>query len=206
MIAYGLTVLLVAVHTALFAIDFLNAAPVADFLIRPDGSQMDPLNMLPLEEIFVAMIAFPFGIIMIAFISTNQRDAAWISFLVHMIYGIHQFWKRERWATIIHPNSALITIDFFIYSHLVWALVSAVIYILSDGELPVASAPIPKRSNVTRKPPTRGQGGAAIRPATRSSRASTAASAKKASTPTAKRAAVSKTVGESGVSEKSKTA
>lgn len=114
---------------AMTVIDFFGAFPVADFLVRSDGSQMDPKAMLPLEELFVAMVAFPFLIILIAFeILSERKEAALLSFIVHGFYTFHQVWKKNVWDDAIHPNSELITTNFLLVTHIVWAVVSIIIW------------------------------------------------------------------------------
>lgn len=135
-----LTTILLLVHSALVAVDFLGVYPVADFLIRSaDGSQMDPKNMLPLEELFVAMLAFPFLTVILGFVvCKNRRDAALISVATHGIYAFHQVWKKKIWDAILHPDTDIST-EFFLYSHIGWAIVSGVIYALSKGDTNTAT-------------------------------------------------------------------
>lgn len=143
-----LTGLLIIVHSGLVAVDFLGLYPVADFMIRPDGTQMDPKNFTPQEELFVAMIAFPFLTCILGFLFTNRKDAALISAVTHGIFAVHQVWKKDRWDAIMHPNTEIST-EFFLYAHVVWAIVSVVIYFLSpSGSTSTSSGGGPKIKRV----------------------------------------------------------
>jgi hypothetical protein len=122
-------------HVALGVIAFFGMFSLADFIVRSDGSQMDPNNMLPLEELFVAMVAFPFITIPVAFLLTSRRqEAASISFVTHALFAFHQIWKKSVWDSIVHPDSELIATEFFIISHIVWVVVSLAIFVLSGDE------------------------------------------------------------------------
>jgi len=127
-----LTAFLVVVHLALTAVDFFGVYPVADFLVRPDGSRQDPANMLPSEEIMVALVAFPFFIVVLGFTMFPQSQAALLSLAVHGVYAFHQIWKKDKWDALVHPDSEQITTDFFIISHIFWMVVSVIILSLSE--------------------------------------------------------------------------
>ena len=96
-------------------------------MIRPDGSQMNPKDMLPVEEVFVALVAFPFLIVAMAFFVGPRRQAALLSAATHGAYAGHQIWKKNLWDSLMHPDSDLST-DFFLYSHVFWAILSMVIW------------------------------------------------------------------------------
>jgi hypothetical protein len=133
-----LTTVLVVVHIGLTAVDFLGMAPMADFIVRHDGSQMQAHNMLPLEELFVAMLSFPFFIIVMAFMVTNRKDAAALSIAIHGVFALHQIWNKPKWDAIMHPNSEHINTNFFILSHVGWVIISGIIWFLnlSPGNTP----------------------------------------------------------------------
>jgi len=131
LIAGILTTLLIIVHSVLVAIDFFGIYPVADFLRRQDGSQMEPQAMLPQEEVLVAMLAFPFGICVLGFfLLKNRSEAALLSSWIHGMYAAHQLWKKPIWDAMLHPDTDIST-EFFLISHIVWTVVSAVIYTLT---------------------------------------------------------------------------
>ena len=124
-----LTAVLVTVHVILSVIDFGGFFPVADFLVRPDGSQMDPTDMLPMEQIFVALCAFPFLIIAMSFgLLSSRREAAILSAAVHAVYAVYLQAHHGIWDALMHPNSELVSTDFFIISHGVWTFVSVIIW------------------------------------------------------------------------------
>ena len=130
-----LTTVLVMVHVALTAVDFFGIYPLADFMIRPDGSQMQADQMLPVEEVLVAMLAFPFFIVIMGFMLTCRKDAAAISTCVHFTYAFHQIWKKPVWDAIFHPNSDVLTTHFFILTHLGWAGISGIIWFLNASSV-----------------------------------------------------------------------
>lgn len=126
-----LTTILVLVHIALASVDFFGIYPMADFMVRPDGSQMEAEQMLPVEEVLVAMMAFPFFIVVMGFMLTCRKDAAALSTCVHLSFAFHQIWKKSVWDAIFHPNSTFLTTDFFIRTHLGWAVISGIIWFLN---------------------------------------------------------------------------
>jgi hypothetical protein len=133
-----LTTIVVLVHIALATVDFFGVYSLADFMIRPDGSQMKPNDMLPVEEVLVAMMAFPFFIVVMGFMLTCRKDAAALSTCIHLAFACHQIWKKSVWDAIFHPNSEFLTTDFFIKTHLGWAVISGIIWFLNAS--PVSSA------------------------------------------------------------------
>lgn len=126
-----LTTFLVLVHIGLTAVDFFGIVPMADFIIRHDGSQMQANHMLPLEELFVAMLSFPFFIVVMAFMLTNRKDAAALSIAIHGVFALHQIWKKSTWDAIMHPKSEHINTSFFILSHVGWGVISGIIWVLN---------------------------------------------------------------------------
>jgi hypothetical protein len=104
---------------------------MADFIIRHDGSQMQADNMLPLEELFVGMLSFPFFIVVMAFMLTNRKDAAALSIAIHGVFALHQTWKKPKWDAIMHPKSEHINTNFFILSHVAWVIISGIIWVLN---------------------------------------------------------------------------
>jgi hypothetical protein len=140
LISHGLTLALLVAHTAMTVIDFFGVYQLADFLRREDGSRMDPRHMLPLEELFVAMVAFPFLIILVSFALLTRRDAARLSGTVHALYTFHQVWKKDVWDAAIHPESDFITTPFLIFIHILWTIVSLVIWRLEQPSSSVTTA------------------------------------------------------------------
>lgn len=121
--------IVVVTHFALSIVDLFGLVKIADFMVRDDGSQMDPNDMLPREELFVAMLAMPFLIVVMGFLLLNDRaEAAMLSFVIHGLYGGYQIWKKPLWDATIHPESKLIKTELFIISHLIWVGVSGTIW------------------------------------------------------------------------------
>jgi hypothetical protein len=140
LISHALTAALLLAHLAMTVIDFFGAMPLADMLKRQDGSRMDPHHMLPIEEVFVALVAFPFLIIVVAFVLLKRKDAALLSAVVHALYTFHQVWKKDVWDAAIHPDSDFITTQFLIIIHIAWGVVSAVIWWLEQSPVPAVVA------------------------------------------------------------------
>lgn len=128
-----LVALLVVAHTALALIDVAGVVRLADFMIRPDGSQQDPNDMLPVEKILVTMIAFPFLVIVLVFFFCGRQEAALVSAATHSLYSVHQIVHYKTWQALFHPKAGL-TMEFFILSKLVWVSISMLIWFLSLRE------------------------------------------------------------------------
>lgn len=124
-----LTGLLVLAHLALTMIDVVGVVNLADFMIRPDGSQQDPNAMLPVEKVLVTMIAFPFFTIVLAFVLAPRQNAALISAVTHAAYLLHQYVHWETWLALFHPDTEL-SMEFFMYTKLLWVAISLLIWYL----------------------------------------------------------------------------
>lgn len=127
-----LTGLLVLVHSALVSMDVFGVMKVADFMIRPDGSQQDPNAMLPVEQILVAMIAFPFATIVLAFALAPRPNAALIAAATHSSYLLHQWIHYDTWLALFHPDTDL-SMEVFMYPKLGWVAVSLLIWYLEQS-------------------------------------------------------------------------
>lgn len=128
-----LTGILVLVHSALVLIDIVGVVNLADFMIRPDGSQQDPNAMLPVEKVLVTMIAFPFGIVALAFLLAPRKCAALIAAATHAAYLWHQWVHYDTWLALFHPDTDL-SMEFFMYPKLGWTVISLWIWYLSKDE------------------------------------------------------------------------
>ena len=127
-----LTGFLVFVHTVLTLIDVVGVTNLADFMIRCDGTQQDPNAMTAIEKVLVTMIAFPFWTIVVAFMIAPRPSAALISAATHSSYTLHQVIHHETWQELFHPHTDL-TMEFFIYSKIVWIMISLLIWYLSTS-------------------------------------------------------------------------
>ena len=130
-ISDALTLFQVVALSALSIIDVGGVYPVADFLVRPDGSQQDPQNMLPSETVFVMLVAFPFLTIVLAFCLAPRKDAALIAASTHGVYILHQVVHYSTWKALFHPNTD-ITMEFFIITKTVWMIVSLYIWFVES--------------------------------------------------------------------------
>lgn len=119
--------------SVLALIDVGGVFNVADFMIRPDGSQQDPNNMLPQEKIIVTMLAFPFLTVAIAFLFAPRKNAALIAAGTHFLYTLHQIVHYDTWKALFHPDTDL-TMEFFIISKSVWVIISLIIWYLESSE------------------------------------------------------------------------
>lgn len=132
-----LTGLVLIVHTALTLIDVVGLVNLADFMIRPDGSQQDPNNMLPIEKVFVTLVAFPFCIVALAFLLIPRHWAALMGAAIHASYAALQLVHWNTWLLLFHPDTDL-SMEFFVYPKFVWIAICMAIWYLS---WPTAAAP-----------------------------------------------------------------
>ena len=132
-ISNTLTGLVVVVHLLLTLIDVVGVVNLADFMIRPDGSQQDPNNMLPVEKVLVTMIAFPFWTVVLAFALAPRPNAALMSAAIHASYYLHQAVHYDTWQDLFHPDTDL-SMGFFMGGKIVWFFVSLVIWYLSTKQ------------------------------------------------------------------------
>lgn len=126
-IAAILTYLQIFALSALTLIDFIGLFPVADFLVRPDGSQQDPSTMLPMEQILVSMIAFPFTIIVMALLLVPRKYAMLVAVATHGCYTLHQLVFYSTWQALFHPKAS-ITMEFLIITKVFWMVVSLYVW------------------------------------------------------------------------------
>ncbi|CAJ1925532.1 unnamed protein product [Cylindrotheca closterium] len=121
----------VGLMSVLALTDVVGVYNLADFMIRPDGSQQEPDNMLPQEKIMVTMIAFPFLTIVIAFAFAPRKNAALIAAATHGLYTLHQLVHCDTWRALFHSDTQL-TMEFFIYTKEMWLMVSMIIWYLES--------------------------------------------------------------------------
>ena len=128
-----LTGMQIVAMSALAIIDVAGVMNVADFMIRPDGSQQDPNHMLPQEKILVSMIAFPFLTVVLAFIFAPRKNAALIAAATHGLYILHQAIFYDTWQALFHPDAS-VSMEFFMVAKFVWMNVSLVIWYLESAK------------------------------------------------------------------------
>lgn len=124
-----MTLLLLFVHIAIALIDVGGVYNLADFMVRPDGSQQDPDNMLPVEKVLVTMIAFPFLTVVLAFFLAPRSSAALVAAATHFCYTLHQIVLFDTWKALFHPDTDL-SMTFFITGKVVWMFVCILIWYL----------------------------------------------------------------------------
>ncbi|KAL3942410.1 MAG: hypothetical protein SGBAC_003404 [Bacillariaceae sp.] len=128
----ALTIWQVGLLSVLSLIDVGGVLNLANFMIRPDGSQQEPDNMLPQEKIMVTMIGFPFFTIVLAFAFAPRKNAAMIAAATHGVYTLHQLVHYATWQALFHPDTQL-TMGFFMGTKAMWALVSMAIWYLETS-------------------------------------------------------------------------
>ena len=132
MLSTALTTLQVGLMSVLALLDVAGVYNLADFMIRPDGSQQEPDNMLPQEKIMVTMIAFPFLTVILAFAFAPRKNAALIAAAIHGLYTLHQLVHYDTWQALFHPDTQL-SMEFFIYTKEMWLVVSMIIWYLESS-------------------------------------------------------------------------
>lgn len=143
-IVYLLIVYQIISHKAVFVIDYFQLIPLTDFIRRHDGTQSDPENLLPIEEIVTALIAMAMSTISFSFVMSilNQhhifqtsftfRSSALLSIWLHGLWAFHLLWKYNVWDDIMHPQSQN-TPRFFLTTHLAWTITAFIILFLDDN-------------------------------------------------------------------------
>ena len=123
----------IVAHTALTLIDVVGMMNLADFMIRPDGSQQDPNHMLPVEKVLVTMIAFPFWTVLVAFAVADRPTAAILGAVIQGSYAMLQLVNWDTWQALFHPDTDL-SMEFFVYTKGVWIVVFGIIWYLSSQQ------------------------------------------------------------------------
>eukprot|EP00980_Cylindrotheca_fusiformis_P002798 scaffold669_cov80-Cylindrotheca_fusiformis.AAC.2 len=131
-ISNALTGIQVAAMSALALVDVAGLYNMADFMVRPDGSQQDPNHMIPQEKVLVMLLAFPFLTVVLAFVFAPRKNAALIAASTHLLYVLHQVVHYSTWNALFHPDSNL-SLEFFILTKCAWAVVSLIIWYLESS-------------------------------------------------------------------------
>jgi len=128
----------VASHFAICIADYTQVVQLLDFVTRHDGTASDPQNLLPLELIYAGITAMSFGTVGFAFVlallgnkGVNMKGAASLSVFFHGIWFVHMVWRWEAWRAMMHPSGAMQP-GFFLFGHLVWTVLSALVLTLPD--------------------------------------------------------------------------
>jgi hypothetical protein len=105
------------------------------YLLGSSGSRSDPLAPTPAELVYGATVALGFGTIAVAFIlafigiGTTQAAAA-LSLFYHAAFGAHIGVRWTSWKAFVHVDAPTVNAKFFLASHVVFALLAGVLFLL----------------------------------------------------------------------------
>mmetsp|Transcript_36790 Transcript_36790/g.90537 ORF Transcript_36790/g.90537 Transcript_36790/m.90537 type:complete len:149 (+) Transcript_36790:94-540(+) len=128
-------------HGAIWFCDFTQVVPLLDFIRRVDGKPSDPNNLLPLEMVYAGVTAMAFGIVGAAFLLAlggimEMRGAAALSVILHGMWIVHMIWRWEFWEMMFVPSGSMMTPKFFFFSHVMWTLAAAFLFVYPGDEKP----------------------------------------------------------------------
>ena len=155
LIVSAVAVIHIVSHFAISTMDYTHLLPLMNFVRRPDGSQSDPNDLLPLEVIYTFCNAMAFGIVGLAFLlafafgpvatGISMRGAATLSIFFHGLWVVHMVWRWNVWRANMHPDGIVSPQNFFI-SHTVWTVLAGIVWMLPDDDDNVSkSAPVNKK-------------------------------------------------------------